>query len=205
MPSRTASNPQFPQPNLIPSNCLSLITQIAADYPNIHFIHSKRFSCRLKAQPSSIIINTGVNTNTDTSASTNTNINTATSTAKASNLANSPIATIYLGPPQPNFAFLTLHELGHAILGHRDWSTDVSRLKCEREAWECARKVFLTYQKKSPDLAKHLVWDDDFVESQLDTYRDWLHLKSRCTKCGLTRYQDQSGAYHCPRCDTFTL
>ena len=85
-----------------------------------------------------------------------------------------------------------LHELGHATLGHRDFPTDIKRLKMESDAWEQARFYARQYKVEI---------DEDFIESELDTYRDWLHTKSKCKKCGLTRFQTPDGAYHCPHCD----
>ena len=107
--------------------------------------------------------------------------------------------TIYLGPPQPFFALQTLHELAHALCKHKDYTNLVSRLKIEREAWERARELYKAYGKLSP-----VPWDEDFVESSLDTYRDWLHQKTLCKTCGLTRFQTDDGALHCPHCDNFT-
>ena len=117
-----------------------------------------------------------------------------------------PPKTIILGPPTPNYALLALHELGHALCKHKDYKTSIERLKIERAAWEKAKTVYLRYQKSRPDLLPD-PWDidaDDFVESQLDTYRDWLHVKSKCPHCGLTRFQTPDGLYHCPHCDLFT-
>jgi lipopolysaccharide biosynthesis regulator YciM len=37
----------------------------------------------------------------------------------------------------------------------------------------------------------------------LDTYRDWLHRRSACPECGLTRYQTVDGRWHCPGCEGF--
>lgn len=100
--------------------------------------------------------------------------------------------TIVIGPAESNSDLLLLHELGHAILGHQDFKTDVMRLKMEVEAWEEARKLSEKYG---------IEFDDDSVQNELDTYRDWLHKKSRCPKCGLTRFQSADGVYHCPRCE----
>ena len=128
--------------------------------------------------------------------------------------------TIFLGPPQPNFALLTLHELSHGLCGHKDYHTHVERLKIESAAWQRAKTILKNYQKSAASLLQSPQknirnsgqalqsvlpsWDQDFVEDSLDTYRDWLHGKSRCRKCGLTCYQDASGQYHCPFCDTFS-
>lgn len=89
-----------------------------------------------------------------------------------------------------------LHEVGHGLLGHRDFKTDVERVKMECAAWEKARELAEKYGVE---------YDEGFVEDELDTYRDWLHQRSKCPKCGLTRYQDRSGCYHCPQCETYGL
>lgn len=86
-----------------------------------------------------------------------------------------------------------LHEVGHALAGHRDYVADVGRLKMEREAWEQARELCEKY---------NVEYDAQFVENTLDTYRDWLDRKSMCKKCGLTRYQDARGQYRCPGCES---
>lgn len=96
-----------------------------------------------------------------------------------------------------------LHELGHALSGHKDYKTDIKRLKLEREAWDRAKLLYDSLSKKYP-LIKSTPWDPDFVEFSLDTYRDWLHNKSRCPRCGLTRAQSSDKKYHCPRCDNFS-
>lgn len=105
-----------------------------------------------------------------------------------------PPHTIVIGPEETNDVSLLLHELGHALSGHRTFSTGAGRLKMEVEAWSKAREI-------APDLGVEI--SDDAMEAELDTYRDWLHKKSRCPKCGLTRFQTPDGAYHCPRCENF--
>lgn len=125
------------------------------------------------------------------------------------------IPTVFLGEPQPNYSLLTLHELGHGLLKHKDYKVDVGRIKIESAAWERAKTVLLKYHSMAFDedgkvidkkLARILPeWDEDFVQEKLDTYRDWLHARSRCKKCGLTGYQTEDGTYHCPRCEAFIL
>jgi len=106
-----------------------------------------------------------------------------------------PPKTIVIGPDEQNRELLLLHELGHATLGHRDFNTDVKRLKMEVEAWDQAKNLADKYEVE---------WDEEVAQNELDTYRDWLHKKSRCPKCGLTRFQTPDGEYHCPRCENFT-
>lgn len=105
-----------------------------------------------------------------------------------------PPRTIVVEPKEPNASLLLLHELGHALSGHRNFGTGVQRLKMEREAWEKARELCATYGVN---------YDEEAVETELDTYRDWLDKKSRCPACGLTRFQTSDGQYHCPRCENF--
>ena len=104
--------------------------------------------------------------------------------------------TVTLGPLEPHYSLLALHELGHALCKHQNFSTHVERLKIEREAWDKARALAPKFGIK---------FDNDFAEAQLDTYRDWLHTKSKCKKCGLTRYQTDDGHYHCPHCDNLSM
>lgn len=103
-----------------------------------------------------------------------------------------PPKTIILGPPEPFSELLVLHEVSHAICKHRDFRMDVERLKMEVEAWEKARELADAYGVKV---------DEDLIQAELDTYRDWLHQKSRCPKCGLTRFQTPDSRYHCPLCE----
>lgn len=113
---------------------------------------------------------------------------------EGSKFAFRPPKTIVLGPPEPFSELLTLHEVSHAALKHKDFRMDVERLKMEVAAWE-----------KAKELAKHygVDVDEDVIQGELDTYRDWLHKKSRCPGCGLTRFQTTDGEYHCPRCENY--
>lgn len=103
-----------------------------------------------------------------------------------------PPRTIVLGPPEPFSELLALHEVSHAILKHKTFRMDVERLRMECEAWDKARELAFRYD---------IEVDENLIQDELDTYRDWLHNKSRCRSCGLTRYQTPDGAYHCPRCE----
>lgn len=87
---------------------------------------------------------------------------------------------------------LLLHELGHFLTGRFDFRTEVERLKIEVMAWEKAREL----------AAKYGVFvDEELIEEELDTYRDFLHQKSRCPDCGLTRFQTPDKVWHCPHCN----
>lgn len=96
------------------------------------------------------------------------------------------------GPAHDEACLQLLHEVGHAVLQHRDYQVDIDRIKMERAAWEQARQLCAHY---------NIYYDEEFAEAELDTYRDWLHKRSLCKRCGLTCYQLESGRYRCPRCD----
>lgn len=106
-----------------------------------------------------------------------------------------PPKSIVLGPKEPFWKLLALHEVSHAILKHHSFKLDVERLKMENTAWDQAKILAKKY---------HVKINEDFIQDQLDTYRNWLHKKSRCPKCGLTRFQSPNGIYHCPYCEEFT-
>lgn len=106
-----------------------------------------------------------------------------------------PPRTIIIGPSEPFWQLLTLHEISHALLKHSSFKMDVERLKMEKAAWEKARELAILY---------NVGVDDDLIQGELDTYRDWLHKKSRCPQCGLTRFQTPDARYHCPLCDSLT-
>ena len=84
-----------------------------------------------------------------------------------------------------------LHELGHALIRLWDFNTEIERLKIEVLAWEKAKELAPSYG---------ISVNEDLIEGELDSYRDWLHQKSRCPECGLTRFQTPDGIFRCPRC-----
>jgi hypothetical protein len=100
-----------------------------------------------------------------------------------------PEQTVYFASDAPAE---TLHELGHALLGHADFVQDVELLVIERDAWDKARGL-------APNYA--ITIDDDTVEDAMDEYRDWLHARSLCPNCGQTGVQSRTtGDYDCLNC-----
>lgn len=99
----------------------------------------------------------------------------------------------YTTDVEPNSCSLLLHEVGHAKLNHSRFSNDFGLLKQEVEAWSTAR-----------DLAKHysLTIDEDFIETCLDSYRDWLYSRSTCPRCLVACLQiDGKRTYLCHNCN----
>lgn len=84
-----------------------------------------------------------------------------------------------------------LHELSHALLQHRNYSSDFRLLKMESEAWYKAAELGKKYGLRI---------SDEHIQNCLDTYRDWLHQRSRCPDCGLHVLQSSPTAYKCFNC-----
>lgn len=87
----------------------------------------------------------------------------------------------------------TLHELSHALLKHEGYRADIELIKMERDAWEYA------CTRLAPQY--DFVIEDDVVQDNLDTYRDWLHARSKCPECGATGLQTKSQFYRCLACN----
>ncbi len=86
-----------------------------------------------------------------------------------------------------------LHELAHALLGHRLYESDFELLKLEAEAWRKAASLGKKY-------GVHI--REDHIQNCLDTYRDWLHHRSACPKCGAHVLQVNDHTYRCFNCQT---
>lgn len=101
--------------------------------------------------------------------------------------------TIYYNPKSMNSYAYTLHELSHAILGHRGYQKDIELLKLERDAWEYARNIL------APEYNTTI--SDDIIQDNLDTYRQWLHARSTCPECETTGIQTRGTlTYRCLAC-----
>lgn len=88
----------------------------------------------------------------------------------------------------------TVHELGHALLGHSSFTQDVELIRIERDAWEKAREIAGNYD---------ITISDKIVEFAMDNYREWLHKRSLCPTCsqvGVQSLKDLS--YYCVNCGT---
>lgn len=96
------------------------------------------------------------------------------------------------GRPETELAYSLLHELSHALLGHRDYASDFELLKLESEAWTKAAELGVQYG---------VPISDEHIQNCLDTYRDWLHRRSTCPDCGMHVMQQSSRSYRCFNCN----
>ncbi len=87
--------------------------------------------------------------------------------------------------------FCVLHELAHAELKHKNYSSDIELLKLEAEAWALAAKIGRKYKVQITQ---------EHIQHCLDSYRDWLHRRSACPNCGLRVLQTSSENYECFNC-----
>lgn len=85
-----------------------------------------------------------------------------------------------------------LHELGHARLNHADFDSDIELLQKEADAWQTALELATDYGQEI---------DDDYIQNCLDSYRDWLHLRSTCPNCFVRCLQTDRHTYSCHNCD----
>ncbi len=85
-----------------------------------------------------------------------------------------------------------LHETGHALHGHVTYDFDIDLLKIELEAWEKAKEIAPRFD---------IVIDQDYIEDNLDSYRDWLKRRSTCPDCSYVNLQTSSNIYNCFNCD----
>ena len=84
-----------------------------------------------------------------------------------------------------------LHETAHALLDHQDYSSDLELLLLEVAAWHKAKAL-------GRELGIEI--DEEHIQDCLDTYRDWLHQRSTCPRCGIVSIQISAREYRCHNC-----
>ncbi|MBA3758416.1 hypothetical protein H0X10_02180 [Candidatus Saccharibacteria bacterium] len=84
-----------------------------------------------------------------------------------------------------------LHEAGHARLQHTSFRSDMELLELEVAAWDEAVKIGAKIGYKI---------DSEHIQDCLDTYRDWLHQRSMCPRCGIVTFQTTESQYNCYNC-----
>lgn len=102
--------------------------------------------------------------------------------------------TVYFNPQQLKKdagIFQLLHEIGHALCQHTNYRSGIELMKMEVEAWE-----------KAQEIAKHhnISISEQRIEKCLDSYRDWLHLRSCCPTCRATSVETEENQFQCFNC-----
>lgn len=106
---------------------------------------------------------------------------------------NHTACAITYNPETENAEAYLLHEFGHALLEHKEYTQDIELLKMERAAWDKAAELADRFNVKI---------EEDLIESALDTYRDWLHSRSTCPTCSATGIETNKQQYECVTCHT---
>ena len=86
-----------------------------------------------------------------------------------------------------------IHELSHGVLQHKTYHSDFELLQLEVAAWETAKDIAKSYK---------IAIAEDHIQDCLDTYRDWLHARSKCPACGDHGLQIDPHTYECINCFT---
>lgn len=84
-----------------------------------------------------------------------------------------------------------LHELGHALCNHTTYSSGVQLIKIEVEAWRKAQEIAAEYD---------MTIEQSRIDHCLDSYRDWLHLRSTCPECSSVAVETDANFFHCFNC-----
>lgn len=99
--------------------------------------------------------------------------------------------TVFYDRGAPNAPLLLLHELSHALLGHKEYRRDIELIAMETAAWEKVKLHADEYKVRI---------NEDAIQDHLDTYREWLHARSTCPNCSANGYQTAASEYECPAC-----
>jgi hypothetical protein len=84
-----------------------------------------------------------------------------------------------------------VHEIGHALLGHRLYRYDMELIKMEMDAWDQVRRLAPRYG---------LEVDEQHIAQCMATYDEWLTKRATCPDCqnfSLQKGRDQYGCFAC--------
>lgn len=104
------------------------------------------------------------------------------------------IRTIYYDPgaiKKTRGIWQLLHEVAHATLDHQRFDSSIALLKMESEAWIAAKELAKKY---------NLTIQQTHIERCLDTYRDWLYLRSSCPSCNAVATEHKPCTFRCFNC-----
>lgn len=86
-----------------------------------------------------------------------------------------------------------MHEIAHGELGHHSYQYDVELVRLEVAAWRLAQKLIRGHSLRIPRSTSN---------KHLETYRNWLHVRSRCPTCSSAGLQNKQLLYVCAHCQT---
>lgn len=99
---------------------------------------------------------------------------------------------VYYDPVDEHMETMLLHELAHALLEHEDFILDVELVRKEADAWDYTTNTLA--QKYSVDVPEAQ------IDEALESYRYWLHKRSRCPECKNHGLQTKNTHYKCLVC-----
>lgn len=85
-----------------------------------------------------------------------------------------------------------LHEAAHGSLGHKEFNNDLELIRLEIEAWQ--------YAKNHLSKPLGVTIAEAYVDDSLETYRTWVHNRSRCPNCQQNGLQTKNDTYQCLNC-----
>lgn len=91
----------------------------------------------------------------------------------------------------PKGQWSIFHEAGHALLDHTSYNLDIELLYMEVAAWDKAKYL-------AGQIGQEI--DEDHIQDCLDTYRSWLHRRSKCPNCDTNGIQKDARLYVCLNC-----
>lgn len=97
----------------------------------------------------------------------------------------------YIDDTSEAAAWSLLHELGHALLDHTSYKSDINLLQKEAAAWQKAQMISNKY---------NIAIAEWHIQECLDSYRDWLHKRSTCPHCENHGIQSSERRYNCLNC-----
>lgn len=100
--------------------------------------------------------------------------------------------TVYFNARDDAGETFLLHELAHALLNHDDFDLDIQLIRKEAEAWN------LTITELSAKYGVDV--NEKEAEMSLESYRHWLHQRSKCPDCGAHGLQSKNTHYKCIAC-----
>ena len=99
--------------------------------------------------------------------------------------------TVFYNESDDGNVALLLHELSHGVLDHRHYARDIELVAMETAAWD---KTLELADEYGVEIAA------ETAETNLDTYREWMHARSTCPNCEATGYQTKKDTYSCVAC-----